>query len=161
MLALRYAALLALVVWVGGSITLGGIAAPAAFDVLGASGADGRTTAGAVFGEILRRFHLVSYGCAALLIVSLLTRAVLGPRPRRFAFRLATAAIMLASSAWVGLVLAPQIDRARRELNVSPAALPEDDPRRAAFGRLHGMSTTLELVPVLGGLALLLFELKD
>ena len=36
MLALRYVALLTLVVWVGGLIVLGAIAAPAIFDVLGA-----------------------------------------------------------------------------------------------------------------------------
>ena len=64
MLALRYAAVLALVVWIGGLVALGALAAPAAFDVLGALGAEGRTLAGSVVGETLRRFNLVAYGCA-------------------------------------------------------------------------------------------------
>jgi uncharacterized membrane protein len=161
MLALRYAALLALVVWVGGGIALGGVAAPATFDVLGETGENGRAMAGAVFGEILRRFHLVTYACAAVLLASLGVRGVLGPRPRPFALRLALAVLMLASSAWVGLVIAPQIDQARQELKGSVSTLSADDPRRTVFQRLHRTSTALELVPVLGGLALLFFELKD
>ena len=57
MLALRFAALLALVVWVGGLIALGAVAAPAVFDVVAARQLpDGRLLAGAIFGEILRRF---------------------------------------------------------------------------------------------------------
>ena len=60
MLALRYAAVLALVVWIGGLVALGALAAPAAFDVLGARGAEGRALAGSVVGETLRRFNLVA-----------------------------------------------------------------------------------------------------
>ena len=52
MLLLRYIALLALVVWVGGLVALGAIVAPATFDVMAARQvADGRLVAGAVFGE--------------------------------------------------------------------------------------------------------------
>jgi hypothetical protein len=161
MLALRYASLLALVVWVGGAIALGAVAAPAMFDVLGAGGEAGRSTAGVLFGEVLRRFHVVAYVCAAVLMISLTTRAVLGPRPRRFALRLAAALVMLICTAWVGLMIAPEIERARRDLKVAPSTLPADDPRRGAFERMHRMSTSLELVPVLGGLALLFYELRD
>ena len=99
MLALRYAALLALVVWVGGLLALGAIAAPATFDVTAwRHTADGRVLAGAIFGETLRRFHLVSYAAGGLLLLTLLTRGILGPRPRRFAWRAALATVMLAAS---------------------------------------------------------------
>ena len=84
MLALRFAAVLALVFWVGGLVVLGVFAAPAAFDVLETRGAEGRVLAGAVFGETLRRFHIATYAAGGILIVSLLARAVLGPRPMRF-----------------------------------------------------------------------------
>ena len=160
MLALRYAALLALAVWVGGLIALGAVAAPALFDVLGA-GADGRLQAAAVFGETLRRFHRITYGCGAVVIASLAARAVLGPRPRRFAVRASIATAMLAASAWVGQVVAPQIAEAQRQIGAPPSSLPEHDPRRVAFVRLHRLSTTLELVPLAGGLMLLFWELKD
>ena len=161
MLALRYAAVLALVSWVGGLAALGGIAAPVAFDVLGAGGAEGRALAGAVFGETLRRFQGVAYVCGMVLAASLIVRAVLGPRPRLFSLRLLVTTAMLAAAAWTGFVLIPQIEEAQRALAMPVSALPEGDPRRAEFGRLHGLSGALQLVPIAGGLALLLFELKD
>ena len=160
MLLLRFVAVLAIAVWIGGLIALGGIAAPSVFDMLAASGPDGRKLAGAVFGETLRRFHLVSYICGGLIVASLLTRAVLGPRPRRFAIRMLLAAVMLAASASVGLLVAPEIARAQKA-GATPSTLPEGDPARARFGRLHGLSSTLELVPVLAGLALLFLELRE
>ena len=161
MLALRYVALLTLVVWVGGLIVLGAIAAPAIFDVLGAQPiADGRLLAGAVFGEILRRFTLVSYGAGILLLGTLLVRAILGPRPRRFAWRAAVATLMLATTAYAGIVVAGQIRAVQRQIRAAPSSLPEHDPRRIEFGRLHGLSTSLQLVPLLGGLALMYWELK-
>lgn len=162
MLALRFAALLALTVWVGGVIVLGGIAAPAAFDVMASRQVpDGRVLAGAVVGEALRRLHLLSYVCGGLMLLSLSARAVLGPRPTWFAFRIGFVAVMLAASAYSGLVVAKRIDRLRAEIGVAPSSLAESDPRRVAFGRLHGASSALQLVPILGGLVLLFLELKD
>src|SRR5215471_18922272 len=162
MLALRYVALVALVVWVGGLIALGAIAAPAIFDVVGAQPiADGRLLAGATFGEILRRFTLVSYGAGILLLGTLVVRAILGPRPRRFAWRAALATVMLATTAYAGIVVAGRIRDIQREIHVAPSSLPENDPRRIEFGRLHGLSTSLQLVPLVGGLALMYWELKE
>ena len=160
MLALRFSAVLALVFWIGGLLALGAIAAPATFDVLGARSEDGRALAGAVFGQTLRRFQTGAYLCGAVLLVSLAARAVLGPRPMRFGLRMGITAAMVSSAAWTGLVMIPQIEEAQRTRLSAPAA-PPDDPRRAQFARLHGLATSLQLVPVLGGLALLLFELKD
>jgi len=161
MLALRFAAVLGLVFWLGGLAALGAIAAPAIFDVLGARGGDGRALAGAVFGETLARFHVATYICGAVILASLAARGVLGPRPRRFLARLILSGLMIAATAWSGFVLVPAIQNAQRTLGVSPSTLPEGDPRRAAFGRLHAISTSLQLVPLLGGLVLLFFELKD
>jgi uncharacterized membrane protein len=161
MLALRYAALLALVVWVGGLIALGAVVAPSTFEVLGDTGALGRQQAGTVFGEVFRRFHLITYGCGAVIVISLIARAILGPRPRRFAIRLSIAAVMLLASAWLGLVVAPQIAGAQRDAGVPISSLPAGDERRETVQRLHWLSGRLEMVPFLGGLALLFWELKD
>ncbi len=162
MLVLRFAAVLALTLWVGGLLVLGAIAAPAVFDVLAARQvADSRIVAGAVFGEALRRFHLLSYGCGAVLLVTLVIRGVMGPRPIMFAARLAIAFLMLMASAYSGLVVSAKIARAQTEMRVAPSSLPESDPRRQSFGRLHALSTGLELVPIIGGLLLLFRELKD
>ncbi len=163
MLALRYVGLLALVVWVGGLLALGAIGAPSIFDVLASRQADGgRLLAGAIFGETLRRFHLVSYGCGVVLLGTTILRAVLGPRPRRFAVRAVLALAMLAASVYSGVVVSGRIARTQALIGAAaPSSLPEADPRRAQFGRLHATSTGLELIPVLGGLLLLFWELKD
>ena len=162
MLALRFAGVVALTLWVGGLLVLGGIAAPSIFDVLAAHHVtNDRVIAGAVFGEILRRFHLLSYGCGFVLLASLIARGVLGPRPIWFAARVGTACLMVAATAYSGLVVSSQIARAQAEIGGAPSALPEGDPRRAAFGRLHATSTGLQMVPLLGGLLLLFRELKD
>ena len=137
MLALRYAGVLALTLWVGGLLVLGAIAAPAVFDVVAARQVEGgRMLGGAIFGEILRRFHLVSYACGGIVAVSLAARAVLGPRPRRFAVRLIIAVLMIGASAYSGLVVSRQIASLQRTIEVAPSSLPESDPRRIAFGRL-------------------------
>jgi hypothetical protein len=161
---LRFAAVAALAVWVGGLLVLGGIAAPAIFEVVASRHvADGRMLSGAIFGEALRRFHLVSYACGAVIVVALLTRAVLGPRPRRFALRSAIAAIMLGASMYSGTVVSASIARVQQEIGPgTPASsLPAGDPRRAQFGWLHGQSTGLQFIQLAGGLLLLLFELGD
>ena len=162
MLALRYAGVVALTLWVGGLLALGAFAAPATFEVLAARHVAGdRLLAGAIFGETLHRFHLLSYGCGAVLLVTLLIRGVLGPRPIMFAARLAVVLAMLAATGYAGFVVAPNIARVQADIGVAPSSLPEGDPRRAAFGRLHATATGLELVPILGGLLLLFRELKD
>ncbi len=161
MLALRYVAVLALVVWIGGLIMLGALAAPAAFDVLGALGAQGRALAGSVVGETLRRFTLVTYACAAVVLLSLMVRGVLGPRPRRFAIRVGGLLLMTAAAMYAGVVVAPQIARAQQAIGAAPSTLDPADPRRIEFGRLHARSVSVQLIPLLGGLALLWFELKD
>jgi len=68
---------------------------------------------------------------------------------------------MLAATAYAGIVVTGQIHEVQRTMNVPPSSLPENDPRRIEFGRLHGLSTSLQLVPLLGGLALIYWELKE
>jgi hypothetical protein len=162
MLALRYAALMALALWVGGLIVLGAVAAPAIFDTIAARGADGgRVLAGAIFGEALRRFHAIAYACGAVVIASLAVRAALGPRPIQVGLRLGIALVMLAVSVFSGMYLSARIERLRIEAGGAPSALPEGDARRAAFGRWHAVSTVVQILPVAGGLFLMLRELKD
>jgi hypothetical protein len=162
MFFLRYAAVLALVVWVGGLVALGGIAAPSAFDVMAARQvADGRMLAGALFGEMLRRFTLISYATGGVVLLTLAARRILGPRPHRFAWRAGLGALMLATTAYGSMSVGSRIQQLQRDMAVSPSSLPVDDARRVEFGRLHGLSTALQLVPLLGGLALLFWEIEE
>ncbi|HEY3885797.1 MAG TPA: DUF4149 domain-containing protein [Vicinamibacterales bacterium] len=162
MLALRYVALLALVTWVGGLLALGGIAAPVVFDVTAARHvADGRLLAGALFGEMLRRFQPVSWTAGGVLLLTLIARAVLGPRPRRLAWRAAVATVMLAASLYAGLVVTTRMEQLEAGIGVAPSSLAPDDARRIDFGRLHGLASGLQLVPLLGGLLLMFWEMKE
>lgn len=162
MLALRIAALAAIALWSGGIVALGAVAAPAIFDTLASRGvADARAVAGAVFGETLRRFHAVSYGCAGVVIGTLLLRRLLGPRPSRLGIRLAISSLMAGAAVYSGTVLAGRIERARDAAGGSPSTLAAHDPRRTEFDRLHALSTTLAMVPVLGGVVLIGWELRE
>jgi hypothetical protein len=162
MVVLRYVALLALIVWVGGLVALGAIAAPATFDVMAARQIpDGRLLAGAIFGEVLHRFFLVTCGTAAVIFLSLVARRILGPRPRHVGIRAAILVVMAAASVYAGVVVAGRIERLQAAIGVAPSSLPADDPRRVEFGRLHATSSALQLVPLVGGLALVFWELKE
>jgi hypothetical protein len=93
--------------------------------------------------------------------LSLVLRAVLGPRPAYFGIRFAIFTLMLTATIYSGLVLSAEIDRARDAAGGAPSALPAEDSRRIAFDRLHQLSTMVQLIPVAGGLALLFWEVRD
>jgi Domain of unknown function (DUF4149) len=154
MLALRYAGLLAVAVWLGGLLVLGAIAAPSTFEVTAARPvANDRVVAGAIFGEMLRRFHTLTYVCGGVLLASIVGRKVLGPTPRPFAIRAGIACLMLATTLFSGLVVSLEIERVQQA--------PLVDSYRATFGRLHGLSMALQLVPIVGGLLMIFWELRD
>jgi hypothetical protein len=162
MSVLRFASLLALAVWVGGLAALGGVGAPALFSVLeGRDPAGGRALAGELFGEIFLRFQHLAWLLGGAFVMLLITRRMLGPRPRPFGVRLAGASVMLALSLVAGLVLAPRIDAIRRETNGAVAALDDADPRKTEFGRLHGLSNALMGVTLVVGAGLIWLEMKD
>ncbi len=110
MLIVRYVALAALVVWLGGMVVVRVLVAPAIFDVLQSVSPEGRTMAGALAGEVFRELHLVAYVCGTLLFLSLFIMKFVGPPPVGFLPRTVIVAAMLASAAYSGVVVLPQID---------------------------------------------------
>jgi hypothetical protein len=164
MLAIRYLALAVLVVWVGGMIVLGLLVAPATFGVLQSSGPDpatGRLLAGSVFGEILRRFHLLAYGCGAVLLVCLFLMKFVGPPPAAFVIRVAIVAAMLALALYSGIPVSREIGQIQAEVAGPMSSLPPTDARKARFDRLHAMSTTLMTINMGLGLVLLYWYARD
>jgi uncharacterized membrane protein len=164
MLALRYAYVLALVVWLGGMVVLGALVAPSVFQVLQARAPEaGRILAGAVFGTILQRFHLLAYACGAVILGTLLVMAVLGPRPTAFAVRTLVAAAMLAIAIYSGIVVLGSVNRLQREIgaDVAPSSLPDGDARRVRFDQLHVLSTRLMMINMVGALVLLYWEARE
>jgi uncharacterized protein DUF4149 len=164
MFGLRYAYVLALVVWLGGMVILGAIVAPTVFQVLPARDPEtGRILAGAVFGATLTRFHYVSYACGAVILLSLVAMAVLGPRPASFAIRAGLVVIMLAVAVYSGVVVLGSVNRLQREIgeNVAPSSLAATDARRLRFDQLHLLSTRLMMVNIVGALVLLYWEARE
>jgi uncharacterized membrane protein len=162
MLALRYVYVLALVVWLGGMVVLGAIVAPATFQVLQASAPqNGRALAGELFGTVLARFHYVAYAAGVILIVTLGTMRILGPKPRSFAMRFLIVTAMLVVALYSGFVVLGSIDAIQLEAGGLPSLLPAGDARRLRFDELHQLSTRLMMANVAGALALLYWEARD
>jgi hypothetical protein len=155
MTLLRFVAVLALAVWVGGLVTLGALTAPVLFTVLESQDAlGGREMAGLLFGSVFREFQFLGWAMGGVLLTSLGLRAALGPRPQRMAIRMWTSVAMLAMSAVTTYVIIPGTP--------GPiAALAAADPVRVEFGRLHGISNVLALITVVGGIGLIWVELRD
>jgi hypothetical protein len=162
MLVIRYAALLALVVWLGGMIVLGLIVAPATFQVLEAANpAAGHELAGSLFGTILWHFHLLAYGCAAVMLTCLFAIKFLGPPPASFIPRVSIVAVMLIVALYSGYPIARGIVQLRAQIPGASAALPERDAWRVQFNRLHETSTALMAVNFSLGLILLFWYVRE
>jgi hypothetical protein len=162
MIALRYVYVVALVIWVGGLITIGSVVAPSAFAALEPGGPPVTTSPGAtVVGEVLRRFHLVGYAAGATLLTTLAIMKVIGPRPPGFSRRLVIIAAMLTTTLAAGTWVDPEIAMMRATLGVPVRSLASDDARRVRFGRLHGISTALMALTAMGGLVLCYWETRE
>jgi hypothetical protein len=135
MIVLRYMYLLALVAWLGGMLVLAGLAAPSIFTVLQQQSVPvGRVAAGAVFGDILRKFQLAACLCGIVMVATLTGMRLLGPKPVHFAARFATVFAMFAVSVY---------------------------SRFGVSSRFERVSMTLLMVNVAGGLSLLYWEAKE
>jgi hypothetical protein len=120
-----------LLLWLGGAILFAAIVAPTLFDTLPT-----RTLAGAVVGRVLPAIFYSG------MVVGLAT-LVLDRRARgEWTWRGGTTGglIIFVSCAIAQLVISPRIERVRESIGGVLENLPTDDPRRAAFGRLHAVS---------------------
>ena len=159
---LRVASLVVLALWVGGLAILGFVAAPAIFAALEAHDpAGGRALAGQVFGVVLQRFQYWTWALGAASLLLFMVRALLGPRPLKLAIRLGVVLLMLAAGSVTAMFIAPRIDRIRTETSGSVSNLADGDPRKAEFGRLHGISNVLMLGTLVAGIGLFWAEAKD
>jgi hypothetical protein len=164
MLVIRYLALTVLVIWLGGMIVLGLLVAPSTFGVLQSSASDpatGRMLAGSVFGVILRRFHLLAYGCGALLLASLFVMKFLGPPPAGFEIRVGIVALMLALALYSGVPVSNEIEQIQSQVGAPMSSLPQTDARKARFDRLHSLSTTLMTINIGLGMVLLYWYVRE
>lgn len=138
--------LVALALWLGAAAFFSFGVAPAVFASL-----PSRTMAGAVVGRTLPIVFYAGIAVGALVVI-------LQAAGGRTALRDVTAlcgCLIVAACGVAQFVIAPRIDRLRNEIGGPIDALPVDDVRRAAFGRLHGMSVAwLGLAMLAAGVAL-------
>lgn len=162
MVVLRYAYVLALIVWVGGLIAAGAFVAPALFGVLQAEAGDtGRMLAGAAFGDVLRRVLLAGDVAGVVMLVTMTILRLFGPKPVSYGIRVALLGGMLVANAYTAHVLLPEAESLRREINGPMAAVPATDPRRLRFNSLHELSTMIVTAMALAGIAVAAWEARE
>jgi hypothetical protein len=140
--------LVALSIWLGATLVVGAVVAPAAFAVLPT-----RTLAGALVGRVLP--VLFWSGAAVGLLVAMLGRAHGATRNRPLFGVVVMLACLVAQ-----LVVAPRIARIRADVAQPIDRLAREDARRVAFGRLHLASVALLGVAGLAGVGALFFTVR-
>ena len=128
---LSLAQLIVASVWFGGALLFVAAVAPAAFSALPT-----RALAGALVGAVL---PAVFYSGIVVGVVLVLT--ALATRRGKIVTSGTVGGVLVAlSCAAAQFVVAPRIDRVRASIKAPVESLPLTDPRRVAFGRLHGAS---------------------
>ncbi len=162
MFALRYLYVVALVLWVGGLVVAGALVAPSVFGVLqGWNESQGRVLAGQVFGEVLVRLTWLSYVMGAVMFITLTLHRLLGARPVKYGIRVGIMAVMLVMMMITGFYLIPEVDAIQAQVSGPVSELPDSDPRRVEFNRLHRLSNMLFSITAIGGLALCWWEARE
>jgi uncharacterized membrane protein len=138
-----------LALWVGGTLLVV-ISAPVIFRAIAS-----RDVAGAVFGEILRRFEAVKHVLSLLLVIGIFVQL---EETRGFAgqSRISGIAAFLAvaTNVYLAMVLRPRMNYFRMKVGSFDKSAP-DDPWRKRFDRLHRRSTrVLALGWIAAGVAL-------
>ena len=129
-----------LALWVGGTLLVV-LTAPVVFGRVAS-----RDTAGAVFGEILRRFEAVKHVLSLAMVVAVFLRL---ERQREIAGTGVVEAVAIfvaiATNVYLAMVLRPRMNYFRMKVGSFDAA-PSDDPWRMRFDRLHRRSTRVLVV---------------
>jgi uncharacterized protein DUF4149 len=141
-----------LAVWIGGSV-LAAMAAPVIFRTV-----TSRDQAGAVFGEILRRFEIVKQLLSLVLVIGVFVELERGGG-------LAGPAVIsgigifvaVATNVYLAMVLRPRMNYFRMKVGSFDAAGPED-PWRKKFDRLHRRSTRVFMLGALAAAVALAFR---
>ena len=154
---LRFLLLFSLGTWVGAGLFVSLVVAQGAFRLLPTP-----DLAGALVGYSLTRLHLMGIGLG---VISLISAAALGAGSRgagRSAMFLVVLMIVLTAASEFGVT--PRMYAMRRQMAAdhgSIAATPREDPVRVAFGKLHGVSASLEMVTLVAGLAAFFLAARD
>lgn len=135
---------LALSLWIGGAALFTLVLTPAIF------GAYHRDTAGAIVGALFPGYFMWGLVMGAVALLSLLLS-----RREQKALPAAVLAVMLTVAALQCFVIEPRAAALKKEIP-SFVTTPPDNPKRAEFRKLHGISSAVNLGVIAGGTALIL-----
>lgn len=117
-----------LAAWIGASLIVSGVVAPAAFAVL-----PSRSLAGVLVGRVLPVLFWAGIAIGCIVIVGSRADGL-----RRLPLTAGVIIVMACTASH--LVVGRRIAALRDEIGVAVDTLDPSDPRRAAFGKLHGLS---------------------
>ncbi len=141
-----------LAVWVGGSVLVA-MAAPVVFRAV-----TSRDQAGAVFGEILRRFEALKQLLSLVLVIGVFVELERGGGLAGPAVVTGIAIfVAVATNVYLAMVLRPRMNYFRMKVGSFDAAGP-DDPWRKKFDRLHRRSTRVFMLGALAAAVALVFR---
>ena len=152
---LRFLQIFTLGTWVGAGLFVTIVVAQAAFRQLPTP-----DLAGAVVGYTLTRLHLMGLAAG---IIFLLAAAALGGAANLVRPAAVLVVVMMALTAASEFGVTPRMMDLRRQMAAahgSIAVTPHDDPARQSFGKLHGVSASLELATLAAGLAALFLTVR-
>jgi hypothetical protein len=155
--------LILLACWFGAALFFGAVVAPAAFDVLRSFGLpNANEIAGSIVTRSLSVINIAGFLIALLLLLSLIVRRSAG----RVSFIVECICLVLIGLAtaighWV---IAARMRALRAAMVVPIDQIAADDPRRVAFGALHGYSVNalgLAMIAALVALVLMARNLRN
>ena len=155
---LRLLRLLGMVVWVGGLVFFAFVEAPTAFHVMGTN-QQFALLIGDSIGGLNRLGHAA--GLLFLLATLLLWMGSTTRRRKLLLLEMGLVALMLVATLYVQRWILPAMERDRAAVGGDITAVPESNPARADFDRLHPLSEKVEgsaLFLGLGVVGLMAFE---
>lgn len=155
---LRFLLLFSLGTWVGAGLFVTLVVAPAAFRL-----SPTPDVAGAIVGNTLARLHFMGIGAGAVFLIA---AVVAGSGDSRGLSRSASllVALMIVLTAASQFGVTPRMDALRLQMvaaHGSISATPREDSARVSFGKLHGVSASLELITLLAGVAAFFIAARD
>jgi hypothetical protein len=151
---LRFVQVFALGTWVGSIFYFSAAVAPGAFRVL-----TSQDQAGLLVEFTLGRLHLLGVVVAVLFLLASILLALMGYASGKFLPSVGVLVMLALTLISQDVVIRPMI-HLRREM-VSVVATPADNPARAEFDRLHGVSVDLEAAVLLIGFASLFLTVRE
>jgi hypothetical protein len=142
---------LGLAIWIGGTLVLGALVAPALFRALP------RLEAGGIFGPALRRFARVRVVALLVTIAAAAVKFAVWERGGMLWIGVRWAALLFMAAALVYEIAWLERTLEARRVHLTPG-MPEDDPQRRAFNVLHKRAEGLLKMSVLAAVVAMLLS---